>query len=353
MLALLRSIDPKGGGEIIVQGFTCIALPNAIHAAGFTPVYVDIDEETLNIDTTLLEGKITSRTRAIICQHTFGIVADAETLRTIADRHGLLLIEDCAHVLPDVTGPKAIGQHGDALMLSFGRDKAVSGVTGGAIVTWREDLKAKLQCEEDVATEVPILTVKRLLLYPVLYALCKPLYGIGIGKALLWLSAKLRLLPAVLTSHEKQGYQSAAVHKLPNACAALTVYEFKNFHAINNHRRALTQFYAEQADKHGWHVPSAINANLPLQKFPIFTENADAIRLRLKHQNIHLSDGWSDAAVCPRSVNQEAAGYRNGSCPHAEHAARQILSLPTHPTMTKRQASRLIRYTLYAIRHTL
>lgn len=342
LLVLLRNLPIDQGSEIIVQGFTCIALPNAIHAAGFTPVFSEADPNTLNLDIEALEGKINSRTKVIIVQHTFGIVADMQSLRTLADKHGLLLIEDCAHVLPDTTGPKRIGVHGDFLMLSFGRDKAASGVSGGAIITKNTSVADLLKKEEEAASELSFITIKRLLLYPFIYAVSKPLYGLIVGKCLLVAASKCGALVAVITKKEKEGYQSTEVHRMPAALCALVRWEFKRFQAINDHRRALSKIYAAAAAKHSWNFPSGIQEHLPLQKFPILVPDADQVRMKLKRHNIHLDDGWTGASVCPRAVNQEAAGYIPGTCPKAQRLSGQILTLPTHPTMKQSQAHQLI-----------
>ncbi|MDA0376210.1 MAG: aminotransferase class I/II-fold pyridoxal phosphate-dependent enzyme [bacterium] len=342
LLALLRNLPIDHGSEILIQGFTCVALPNAIHAAGFTPVFSEIDPATLNIDLEALEGKIHSRTKAIIVQHTFGIVADTEALRSICDKHGLLLIEDCAHVLPDVTGPKRIGKHADFLMLSFGRDKAASGISGGAIISKDEVVTNLLRTEVQNASELPFFTIKRLLLYPLVYASTKPLYGIGIGKALLLLASKCGALVPVISQKEKTGYQSTEIHRMPSALCALVRWEFKRFHSLNNHRRTLTKIYKDAAEHHNWNVPAGVDTHLPLQKFPLLVQDADDIRKKLKRYNAHLDDGWTGASVCPRSVSQEAAGYIPGSCPKAERLATQLLTLPTHPTISIKQAHQLI-----------
>lgn len=342
LLALLRNLPIEHGSEILIQGFTCIALPNAIHAAGCTPVFTEIDSDTLNIDTNAVEGKITPRTKAIIVQHTFGIVADTQKLRAICDKHGLLLIEDCAHVLPDVTGPKRIGKHADYLMLSFGRDKAASGISGGAVISKDEHHAMLLKKEGEQASELSFFTIKRLLLYPLIYASTKPLYGVGVGKVLLWISSKCRALVPVLSQKEKIGYQSTAIHRMPAALCALVRWEFKRLHSLNNHRRTLSTIYSDAATTHNWNVVAGVDPHLPMQKFPLLVQDADAIRKKLKRYNIHLDDGWTGASVCPRTVSQEAAGYIPGSCPKAERLASQLLTLPTHPTMTESQAHQLI-----------
>ncbi|MBM3231117.1 DegT/DnrJ/EryC1/StrS family aminotransferase [Candidatus Peregrinibacteria bacterium] len=342
LLALLRALHLPQGSEVILQGFTCVALPNAIHAAGLTPVYADIDPDTLNFSEASVLSVITHRTKVILCQHTFGIICDTAKLRALCDKHRIVLIEDCAHVLPDVTGPKEIGKHADVMMLSFGRDKAISGVAGGAILVRDPTVASTVLQAENSAQEMRCGTVCRLLLYPIVYRKARALSIIGLGTLYLWLLKTLRILVPVLTPAEKRGAPSLSLTKMPNACAALALREIKKIHTVNNHRRILAKRYSAAAREYGWHHPSAIHEDLPLQKFPILVSDADAVRAALKENNIHLDDGWTGAVVCPRSVDQQAAGYTAGSCPHAERIAKRILTLPTHPTMTERQAETLI-----------
>ncbi|PIR53340.1 hypothetical protein COU76_01790 [Candidatus Peregrinibacteria bacterium CG10_big_fil_rev_8_21_14_0_10_49_10] len=344
LLALLRSLQFEQGAEIIVQGFTCVALPNAIHAAGYTPVYVDIDKETLNMDTQALQGRISNRTRAIICQHTFGIPADTARLRHICTEKHIILIEDCAHILPDKAGPDAIARQGDYLLLSLNRDKALSGMTGGAIVDCKRSRENALCTEEKTALPLRRGHIARLLLYAPLYRKTRFVYGLcGLGKMLLFLSRKVGLLLPVLTAQEKEGTMSPQLHTMPEPCAALARMEWPNLQAINSHRRARTAQYLAAAAERGWKMPRGVQADLPLQKFPLYVEDADAIRTRLKQKGMYLDDGWTGAVVCPRSAHQETANYTAGSCPHAEYVARHILTLPTHPTTTEKQAKKLIQ----------
>lgn len=340
LTALLRSLHPSPGAEIIVQGYTCVVVPNAIQAAGCVPVYADIDRETLNMDPADTERRITPKTVAVICQHTFGIPADTHRLRALCDRYGLVLIEDCAHVLPDEEGPPSIGRDGDFLLLSFGRDKAVSGITGGALLSRRPAASVLLQAEEGRAGSLSLFRIKRLLLYPLVYAVARPLYGLGLGKALLVLARHVGALVPIVTRAEKQGRMDGALHRLPNACAALALAEFARLKEINDHRRRLTALYLAHLTPHSLQLtaPKAIHPALPLQKFPVFVRGAASTRQRLKQRNIHLEDGWTQCVICPVGSSLEQEQYRPGSDPKAEEAAERILTLPTHPTMTEEQA---------------
>ena len=342
LLALLRSLDFEPGAEIIIQGYTCVALPNAIHAADYNPVFADIDPHTLNMRAENVEKCITPRTKAIICQHTFGIPSDTKALRALCDKHHLVLIEDLAHILPDTSGPDIFGKYADYMMLSFGRDKAVSGICGGAIVSKHDSVSDEIETEEQRAKEVPLGKTGIFLLYPTLYACANALYGIGLGKLLLVIARKFHLLIPVITIKEKKGKQSPTLKRMPNSCAALANNGLHSMQSINDHRRTLTTMYREAAKKYHWDIPSGVSADLPLQKFPLLVENADAIRLSLKKYNIHLDDGWTGSVVCPRSIDLSATGYKENSCPKAQEIAHNILTLPTHSTMTIKQAQYLI-----------
>ena len=188
--ALLRSLKLKNGEEVIVQGYTCTVVPNAIHAAGGVPVYADIDRETLNLTAETVEPLVNGRTKAVICQHTFGIPAPAKELKELCEKHNLSLIEDCAHVMPDETGPKEICAHGDFIFFSFGRDKAISSVTGGAVLSRRNEISLRLHAERSRALYLSYWTILRLLTYPLIYFIARPLYAAFIGKAILYFLKK-------------------------------------------------------------------------------------------------------------------------------------------------------------------
>ncbi len=343
LLALLKAMNLRSGEEIIVQGYTCVVVPNAIHAAGGVPIYADIDEATLNLTPESVAVCITPRTRAVICQHTFGMVADTKGLRVLCDLHNILLIEDCAHVIPDDSGPKEIGTLGDAIILSFGRDKAISGITGGAVITRKPDLGAAIRSLESSAIDLSWHEVTTLLTYaPRMRWIVRPLIWCGLQKPILALLNAIGLFSPILTEDEREGHMSPLLRKLPNACAALALHSLSRLKEINDHRRMLTAFYLEEGKKRGWPLLLAIRSDLPLQKFPLFVSNAKEKRALLRKDNIHLDDGWTGCVVCPDTVDLDEAGYASGLDPNAEKVCRAILSLPTHLTMTMKQAKVLV-----------
>jgi dTDP-4-amino-4,6-dideoxygalactose transaminase len=342
LLAVLQALGIGTGDEVIVQAFTCVVVPNAVAATGATSVFVDIEKSTLSLDPAAVRAAITPKTKAVICQHTFGIPAPLEELRAICNEHHVPLIEDCAHVIPDERGPSGIGTTGDFTLLSFGRDKAISGVTGGAIVSHRIDVSNKLQILTRHMTDLRYFTIRKLLVYPLLYGIARPFYGLGLGKAFLKLCSILGLLMPIVTKDEKTGTQAKTFHHLPNACAALALSQLTKLQQINDHRRMLTRFYIEQCGEHGWPVLHGIRDDLPLQKFPMFLPGAERIRQQLKKQNIHLHDGWTGCVICPNSVDPSSLGYQDGDDPRAEEVCDQLFSLPTHPLTTMKDAQYLV-----------
>lgn len=343
LLALLRSFDLPIGAEVIVQGFTCVVVPNAIKAAGLKTVYADIDPETLNLTPDTVEAAATSLTRVVVCQHTFGIPSPAEELRTLCDARGWILVEDCAHVLPDTSGPGDILKHADHAILSFGRDKAISGIGGGAALTRHPETAKRLAELLRKAGEASFWHVARLLEYPPrMTHVVRPLTGLKLAGPVLALFKLAGLFAPVVTNDEKRGRMERRLRRIPNACAALARWQLGELERINDHRRMLTRRYLEASGRHGWPVLRGVSPLLPLQKFPMFARNASDIRRTLKKHNVHLDDGWTGCVVCPDSCDATAAGYKPGTDPAAETAATSVLSLPTHPTMTPAQADELI-----------
>lgn len=145
-LALYVGLKALGIGdedEVIVPDFTFIASANSVVMAGATPVFVDVDARTFNIDPECTEKAITPRTKAIMPVHIYGQAADMDAICDIAKRHKLSIIEDAAQGIGVTFKGKHTGSFGDIGSLSFIADKTVTTGEGGAVVTNRDDLAEK------------------------------------------------------------------------------------------------------------------------------------------------------------------------------------------------------------------
>lgn len=121
------------GDEVIVQAYTCIAVPYAIIAAGMKPIFVDIDPHTLSIDEKLLSSLVNSRTKAIIVQHTLGNAGPISACISFAKQHNLIVIEDCALSIGSSVHNKLLGTFGDASIFSLELSKTLSCGWGGLL----------------------------------------------------------------------------------------------------------------------------------------------------------------------------------------------------------------------------
>lgn len=143
-LSMLAS-GVKSGDEVITTPMTFCASVNAIIHAGATPVLADIDPHTQNIDPEQVEAKITPRTRAIMPVHFAGRPCDMDALCDVAARHGLMIIEDCAHAIETEYKGTPAGRFGDFGCFSFYVTKNVITGEGGMVLTRREEDAARIK----------------------------------------------------------------------------------------------------------------------------------------------------------------------------------------------------------------
>ena len=132
MCALLLNL--KDGDEVIVPSFTFVSTASAFLMHGAKPVFVDVDEATLNIDARNIEAAITPKTRAVCVVHYAGIAVDLDAIQSLCDKHGIVLIEDNAHGLFSTYKQKRLGSFGSLATLSFHETKNITCGEGGAIL---------------------------------------------------------------------------------------------------------------------------------------------------------------------------------------------------------------------------
>jgi UDP-4-amino-4-deoxy-L-arabinose-oxoglutarate aminotransferase len=142
---VLRALGVGPGDEVVTTPMTWVSTPNAALYVGATPVFADVDPRTGLLDPAAVAAKITARTRAIVCVHLYGQMADVLALRQIADRHQLWLVEDSAHGFEAERDGRRPGQAGDAAVFSFYATKTITSGDGGAVATRHAELDARLR----------------------------------------------------------------------------------------------------------------------------------------------------------------------------------------------------------------
>jgi dTDP-4-amino-4,6-dideoxygalactose transaminase len=150
MAAILAGIAP--GDEVIMPSFTFVSTANAFALRGAVPVFVDVREDTLNLDESKIEAAITPRTKAIALIHYAGIACELGLIRRIAERRGLLLIEDAAQALGATYQGRPLGAFGHLSALSFHETKNVISGEGGALLVNAPELVARAEIVREKGT---------------------------------------------------------------------------------------------------------------------------------------------------------------------------------------------------------
>jgi dTDP-4-amino-4,6-dideoxygalactose transaminase len=150
MAMLLCELGP--GDEVLMPSFTFVSTANAAVLRGATPVFVDIREDTLNLDETLLEHALTSRTKAIVAVHYAGVGCEMDTICAFAERHGLVVVEDAAQALCATYKDRALGGIGQLGALSFHETKNIMCGEGGALLVAGEELAARAEVLQEKGT---------------------------------------------------------------------------------------------------------------------------------------------------------------------------------------------------------
>ena len=347
-LAILKCLDFEPGSEVLIQGFTCNAVVNPILAASLKPIFVDIDEKTLNMDANDLENKISGKSRAVIVQHTFGLPADMNRVLEICQKHNLILIEDCAHSLGAKYNGKFVGTFGKTAFFSFGRDKVISSVFGGMAATNDNELARKIKAFQENLPEPSCFWVFQQLLHPILtHFFVMPLYNFGeIGKWKLISLQKIGLLSKAVSKKEKQGKLPVkSARKMPGALAILALNQFKKLERFISHQRQIAEIYDKNLAGLELILPPSTEGRIYL-RYPVLlkTSSTDMILDKARQEKIFLDDGWRKTVVVPPDTNQAKMGYKTGDCPKAEMVSKQILNLPTHINISEEKVRKIVNF---------
>lgn len=346
LFAVLKALVITDGDEVLLQAFTCSVVPNAVIASGATPVFVDIID-SLTIDSQSIEKNITKKTKAIIVQHTFGIPSDMDAICALAKKHNIVVIEDCAHTIGGMYKDKKLGTFGDAAIFSFGRDKAFSSVFGGIAIVKDSEVVSHLRAIQKEQTYPSVFWLLQQLFHPITFCFILPMYDFfGIGKMLLVLLQKLKLLSFPVISEEKKGKMPTFfVKRMPNALAELALFQLSRLSEFNKKREEITSMYVSAFGGEN------NQQQAPLLRFPLFVNNRDELLQRAKKQHLYLGT-WYSEVIDPKGVDFEKMHYVKGSCPNAEKIAKKIINLPTYPTMSKDDQNRVINFIKTYVRNS-
>ena len=348
MLAIIKSLGLSAGNEVLLQAFTCNASANPVIWAGLTPKYVDCDETDFNINVNDLENKLTPESKAIMVQHTFGMPANMSEIIKFADKNNLILIEDCAHSLGAEYDGKKVGTFGKAAFFSFSRDKIISSVYGGIVITNDDDIAEKVKDFQNSIKYPSYFWVFQQLLHPVLLNwIILPVYNlIDLGKVFLIILQWLHILSKAVHWKEKQGKIPCYFpKKLPNAMAILALKQFDKLEIFNKYRKRMADFYYEKLKNTSYKLPAEFSERKSaFLRFTIKHSKAHEIIWQAWKKNNILIGDWYTTPIAPFDTKPEAVRYISGSCPNAEKLAKTAFNLPTHINISLKDAEKIVNF---------
>ena len=296
LILALRACGVQAGDEVLLPTYTFVATGSAVSALGAKPVFVDIRPETYNLDPSELERRITSRTRAIIAVHLYGLAADMDPILAFAKSRKLPLIEDCAQAIGALYKSRRAGSFGDAACFSFYPTKNLGAYgDAGMVVSNSAELAAHLGTLRNHGQ-----------------------------------TAKYR--------SSEPGWNS----RLDEMQAAVLRVKLRHLAEWQGTRRSHAAEYTHLLQQ----VPGIMPPHEPeglehvYHQYTIRTEQRDALQRHLAARRI----GTTVYYPYPLHLQPLYAhvGHRAGDFPHAERAAQEVLSLPMYPELRKDQIAHVV-----------
>ena len=296
LILALRVCGVRAGGEVLLPPFTFVATGSAVSALGAKPVFADIRPDTYNIDPAELERRVTSRTRAIVVVHLYGLSADMDPIVAFAKARNLPIIEDNAQAIGASYKGRRTGSMGDVACLSFYPTKNLSAYgDAGMVVTNSAELAARLRTLRNH------------------------------GQAEKYLSSE-------------PGWNS----RLDEIQAAILRVKLRH---LSDWQRA-RQSHAAEYNRLLSQIPGVMPPLAPegfehvYHQYTIRIEQRDALQKFLSARKI------GSTVYYPYPLHLQplyaALGHKAGDFPHSERAAQEVLSLPMYPELRKEHIARVV-----------
>ncbi len=347
LYAILKAMGIGAGDEVIVPGYTCVMDVNPIKYLGAKPIYVDIEPITFNINVDLLREKITSNTKAIIAQHTYGYPCDMDAIMDIAGCNNIPVIEDCCLALGSRYKGKMAGTFGKAAYFSFQWNKPYTTGLGGMAITSDNNLAEKIEslCAGEMCKplrkEVFMLwmqlVVYRLFVYPRTTALAQSLFR--------YLTKKGAVLGSSSTS-EFRPEQACDFFKDASCVQAhCGLRQLKKIEQNIAHRREMTQLYDELLAESDWPARQYDTSIMQpvMVRYPVRIVEKNKALAEAANAGIELGS-WFECPLHPIETPLEAYDYKPGMCGEAEKAGNEVVNLPLHPRTNENTVKRTVEF---------
>lgn len=346
LYAILQALGVEAGDEVVIAGFTCVVVPNAIRFLDARPIYADISIGSYNLDPGNAAQAISPRTRAMIVQHTLGIPAPLEELLALAKLHDVAVIEDCAHSLGSAHRGKSLGTFGDAAFFSSQWSKPYTTGLGGVSITRASDLAVRLARVQQTFAEPSFSARRRLSIQYWFYQRFFTPQFYWLAQGLLHGIGRMGLAVASSSASELRGdrpYDHEWRMASPQCLAGLR--QLQGLSASIRHRQMLAARYDAGLMESGWSIARRNEENV-LLRYPVMVQNKKELLQRARAAHVELGS-WFETPLHPVPLSQHVFfGYSLGQCPNAEAAAGRIVNLPLHQRVTVDEADRVLEFFL-------
>ena len=271
----------SNGDEVITSAFTFIASANSVLYAGAKPIFVDIDPQTFNLDVSQIEAAITPRTKAILPVHLYGLACDMDPIMSLAEKHGLAVIEDACQSHGAIYKGKKVGSFGTGTFSLYPTKNMTSG-EGGMLTT-----------------NDPVIDEK-----------CRVIRQHGMR---------------VRYYHDELGYN----FRMTDVHAAIGLAQLNKLEKFNTQRQANAKFMSEN-------LKGVVTPYIPDEQTHVFHQytirvpdgKRDALRTHLQENGVG-SEVYYPVPIHQQTFYVNELGYKD-SLPETEKAAQEVLSLPVH-----------------------
>ncbi len=296
---LMQAAGIEAGDEVITTAFTFVASVETIVQLGARPVYVEIDPDTYCMDPAAFEAAITPRTKAVLPVHLFGQLADITAIKKIADKHGLMILEDSAQVIYGHHNGIYSGSFGHGCGISFYVTKNLGAAGDGGMILTNDD---------EVARRSLSLRIH------------------GMGRERYY--------------YDEVGYTS----RLAELQAAFLCAKEKHLDGWNDRRQSIANRYLAGLSGSGLGLPRIYEGNnCTWHQFTIRSDRRDELMAFLKEREV--DSGIYYPVPIHLHAPYAAYGHGAGSLPVTERVSRECLSLPVHPHLTDEQADWVVEST--------
>ncbi len=330
--SLLKSWGISKGDEVVLTGFTCSVMVNAVLRVEAKPVYVDIDPDTLGMSPIALMKCITKSTKVIVAQHTFGIPCKIDAIRDIAEKRGIHLVEDCALSFGSKYKGITIGNWGEAAIFSTDHTKPLNTLIGGFVYTTNGILEGKIRAIQAKSGELSKnhqrAILKRYIKEHIMEKRGHNYYILD--NYVTVLMRKLHLSQGLMPYLQYEASTNTEANpiypypaKMPAVLARIGINSLEDYKKSVGKRTRILNQYLRVFEETGY-IPKAYYDNtceiVPL-RFAFTINNRDSF---------DFIDNWIwfKKPIVASEEPIERFGYKTGMCPVSENVGETIMNFP-------------------------